>query len=134
MLGNFGAGTSSGGYHYGGFAAFGNFFLAEIIFCFARIDNQSGSHFGDIHNASAPQTDDQSDQPGQISPVESARAWESEAEDNVIQRLERAGLLAPEGEVDKVLETVVTNLEITNSLDIQPPVRCRILLTHHRSC
>jgi len=77
----------------------------------------------------APQTNDLSDQPGQISPVESARAWEAEAEDNVIRRLERAGLLAPEGEVDKVLETVVTNLEITNELEIEPPVRCRVLLT-----
>ena len=77
----------------------------------------------------APHTRDQSESPGQISPVESARAWESEAEDNVIQRLERAGLLAPPGEVDKVLETVVANLEITNSLEIEPPVSCRVLLT-----
>lgn len=77
----------------------------------------------------APETKDPNDRPGQISPVESARAWESEAEENVTRRLERAGLLAPEGEVDKVLETVVANLEITNTLDIQPPVRCRVLLT-----
>jgi hypothetical protein len=77
----------------------------------------------------ASQTNDPSDRPGQISPVESARAWEAEAEDNVIRRLERAGLLAPQGEVDKVLETVVTNLEITNELEIEPAVRCRILLT-----
>jgi hypothetical protein len=77
----------------------------------------------------APQTQDQSESPGQISPIQSARAWESEAEDNVIQRLERTGLLAPKGEVDTVLETVVANLEITNSLDIQPPLRCRVLLT-----
>ena len=77
----------------------------------------------------APQTRDQSESPGRISPVESARAWESEAEDNVIQRLARVGLLAPPGEVDKVLDTVVLNLEITNSLDIQPPVSCRVLLT-----
>jgi hypothetical protein len=77
----------------------------------------------------APQTSDPSEAAGQISPVESARAWEGEAEDNVVRRLERAGLLAPEGPVDRVLETVVTNLEVTNSLDIQPPVRCRVLLT-----
>lgn len=77
----------------------------------------------------APQTDDRSESPGQISPVESARAWQNEAEDNVIRRLERAGLLAPSGEVDAVLETVVTNLEITNELNIDPPVRCRVLLT-----
>lgn len=74
-------------------------------------------------------TKDSVDQPGQFSPVESARSWEAEAEENVIRRLERAGLLAPEGEVDQVLQTVVTNLEITNELNIQPPVRCRVLLT-----
>jgi len=72
---------------------------------------------------------DDSESPGQISPVEAVRSWVSEAEDNVIQRLERAGLVAPPGEVDKVLATVVQNLEITNELNIQPPVRCRVLLT-----
>ncbi|MCP3995779.1 MAG: M48 family metalloprotease [bacterium] len=77
----------------------------------------------------APQTRDPNDRPGQISPVESARAWEGEAEENLLLRLERAGLLAPEGEVDAVLQTVVSNLEITNELNIQPPVRCRVLLT-----
>jgi hypothetical protein len=74
-------------------------------------------------------TRDPSEAPGRISPVESARAWESEAEDNVVRRLERAGLLAPQGAVDRILETVVANLEITNSLTIDPPVRCRVLLT-----
>jgi len=38
-------------------------------------------------------------------------------------------LLAPYGEVDKVLETVVNNLEVTNNLDIQPEVRCRVFMT-----
>jgi hypothetical protein len=77
----------------------------------------------------APETKDRSEAPGHVSPVESARAWEAEAEDNVIRRLERSGLLAPQGKLDAVLETVVTNLEITSELDIQPPVRCRVLLT-----
>ena len=77
----------------------------------------------------SPRTDDRTDSPGHVSPVESARAWEREAEENILRRLQRAGLLAPSGEVDKVLETVVTNLEITNGLDIQPRVRCRVLLT-----
>jgi hypothetical protein len=31
--------------------------------------------------------------------------------------------------VDKVLETVVNNLEVTNNLDIDPEVRCRVLMT-----
>jgi Peptidase family M48 len=64
-----------------------------------------------------------------LSPVQVRREWDREAEDNVIERLEGIGLLAPSGEVDKVLETVVNNLEVTNNLDIQPEVRCRVLLT-----
>jgi hypothetical protein len=63
------------------------------------------------------------------SPLQSERAWERQAEANVTDRLERQGLLAPHGEVDKVLETVVNNLEVTNSLEIQPEVRCRLLMT-----
>lgn len=73
--------------------------------------------------------DDESETPGQVSPVESLRAWEREAEDNVLRRLERAGLLAPSGEVNEVLETVIANLEISNDLVIEPPVRARVLMT-----
>jgi hypothetical protein len=64
-----------------------------------------------------------------LSPVQSQRAWDRQAEDNVVDRMERIGLLAPRGEMDKVLETVVNNLEVTNNLDIQPEIRCRVLLT-----
>ncbi|MGH9481824.1 MAG: M48 family metalloprotease [Terriglobales bacterium] len=64
-----------------------------------------------------------------LSPLGSARAWERQAEDNVLDRLERAGLLAPAGPADAVLQTVVNNLVVTNQLQIEPPVRCRILLT-----
>jgi hypothetical protein len=31
--------------------------------------------------------------------------------------------------VDRILDTVVNNLEVTNDLDIQPEVRCRVLMT-----
>jgi hypothetical protein len=65
----------------------------------------------------------------EISPVLSKRMWERQAEDNVMERLERAGVLAPRGEVDKVLETVVNNLELTNQLNIYPEVRCRVMMT-----
>jgi hypothetical protein len=64
-----------------------------------------------------------------LTPVQAQRSWDRQAEDNVTDRLERIGLLAPRGEVDKVLETVVNNLEVANSLDIEPEVRCRVLLT-----
>jgi len=62
------------------------------------------------------------------SPIESHRLWQRQAEQNVIERLEKAGLLATPGTVDKVLETVVNNLIVTNDMDIEE-VRCRILLT-----
>ena len=63
------------------------------------------------------------------SPVQAQRQWQSQAENNVLAALERTGLLAPTGEVDKTLDTVVNNLEITNNLDIEPAVRCRVLTT-----
>ncbi len=72
---------------------------------------------------------DQSESTNDVSPIQAQRIWERQAEDNVVDRLERLGLLAPRGEVDKMLEVVVNNLEVTNNLDIQPEVRCRILLT-----
>jgi hypothetical protein len=49
-------------------------------------------------------------------------------EDNAVERLQVAGLMAPDGEVDRILETVVNNLMITNELDLAG-VRCRVLLT-----
>jgi Peptidase family M48 len=64
----------------------------------------------------------------QLSPVLSQRRWEQEAEANVLERLEAAGLLAPAGEADQVLETVLNNLVVTNKLTIER-LHCRILLT-----
>jgi Peptidase family M48 len=71
---------------------------------------------------------DQSEQPD-LSPAASNRQWQRQAEDNSLDRLERAGLIAPRGDIDKILQTVVNNLEITNKLEIAPEVRCRVLLT-----
>jgi hypothetical protein len=64
-----------------------------------------------------------------LSPVQAQRSWDRQAEENVADRLQRIGLMAPRGEVDKVLETVVNNLEVTNNLDIDPEVHCRVLMT-----
>jgi len=63
------------------------------------------------------------------SPIEAEREWQHAAEINVLDRLQRIGLLAPPGNVDKVMETVVNNLEVTNNLDVEPEVHCRVLLT-----
>ncbi|MFZ0736236.1 MAG: hypothetical protein WCA98_10255 [Candidatus Acidiferrales bacterium] len=62
-------------------------------------------------------------------PVEAERTWQHEAEDNVLDRLQRSGLIATPGSVDKILATVVNNIEVTNNIDIQPEIRCRVLLT-----
>ena len=63
------------------------------------------------------------------SPLQAEREWQQQAENNSIERLTRAGLLAPEGDVDKILQTVVNNLEVTNNIDLPRPVRTRVLLT-----
>lgn len=62
-----------------------------------------------------------------VSPLESRRLWERQAQQNVIQRLERAGLLGQTGPVDDVLQTVVNNLLAANELSYE--VECRVLLS-----
>jgi hypothetical protein len=64
-----------------------------------------------------------------LSPIQAQRSWDHQAEDNVSDRLERIGLMAPKGEVDKILDTVVNNLEVTNNIDLEPEVRCRVMMT-----
>jgi hypothetical protein len=76
-----------------------------------------------------PTVVDDVNRPRQLSPILSQREWEREAEDNVIERLEKIGLLSPAGEVDKVLETVLNNLVVTNHIVLERPLRCRVLLT-----
>ena len=63
----------------------------------------------------------------QNSPLESQRMWERQAEENVLERLDKSGLLAPKGDVDKVLNAVVNNLLATNNLNLD--VECRVLMT-----
>ena len=63
------------------------------------------------------------------SPLQAERVWQQQAEDNVVDRLITGGLLAPEGDVDHILQTVVNNLEVTNNIDLPRPVRTRVLLT-----
>ncbi len=64
-----------------------------------------------------------------LSPVAAERAWLRQAEDNVLWRLRRAGLLAPPGDMEKLLARVVDNLIITNNVTMASEVRCRVLLT-----
>ncbi|HZL96385.1 MAG TPA: M48 family metalloprotease [Vicinamibacterales bacterium] len=76
-----------------------------------------------------PNVADTTEGAAQLSPVLSQRRWEQEAEANVLERLEAIGLLAPAGEADKVLETVLNNLVVTNKLNVERALHARILLT-----
>src|SRR6185437_770211 len=76
--------------------------------------------------------DDQSGQSQDVSPLQASRLWIEQAEDNVLDRLEQAGLVAPVtsgGYEQKVLDQIVTNLVVPNNLTFSEPVHCRVLLT-----
>src|SRR5215472_6759077 len=72
---------------------------------------------------------DQSDVAADATPVVAERMWEKQAEENAVERMQKIGLLAPPGEVDKIMATVVNNLLITNNIDLQSDFHCRVLLT-----
>ncbi len=76
-----------------------------------------------------PGVQDKSEQAADNSPVDSLRAWERQGEDNILDRLENSNFLAPRGPVEKILDTVVNNLIVTNELNITPEVRTRVILT-----
>lgn len=75
------------------------------------------------------QVRDQSGTTSDAAPVVAERMWERQAEDNALERLQDIGLLAPAGDVDTVLQTVINNLVLSNSLTLAPDVRSRVLLT-----
>jgi hypothetical protein len=107
----------------------GNFKAETRIWGFNVGKGHAENEFTEVLVDDSTVIKDNSDKAQDLTPVAAERAWQRQAEDNVVERLERGGLLARTGEVDRVLNTVVNNLEITNNLDIQPEVRCRVLLT-----
>ena len=75
---------------------------------------------------------DQSGQAEDVSPLQASRLWIEQAEGNMLDRLEQAGLVAPSvsgGYEQKILDQIVTNLVVPNNLTFSEPVHCRILLT-----
>ena len=72
---------------------------------------------------------DQSGDSQDVTPLEATRAWVQQAEDNVIERLVKAGLVAPPNAFDKTLEQIVTNLAVPSNLNLPSPIDCRIMLT-----
>src|ERR1700728_2548085 len=100
-----------------------------------RIWGYDLQHAGDHQEYAKPLTDapvwvdpKQHEASQDLSPANTLGETTYTSEDNVVERLQVAGLMAPDGEVDRVLQTVVNNLMVTNDLDLAA-VRCRVLLT-----
>ena len=72
---------------------------------------------------------DQSADSQDMSPLQATRAWVGQAENNVLDRLVQAGLVAPPSDIDKTLEQIVVNLSVPSNLNFPDPIHCRILLT-----
>ena len=76
--------------------------------------------------------EDKSDDSQDVSPLQASREWVMQAENNVIDRLVEAGLVAPltpNGYETTILEQIVTNLAVPNNLAFSSPIHCRVLLT-----
>ena len=76
--------------------------------------------------------EDKSEDSQDVSPLQASREWVQQAENNVIDRLEQAGLVAPltpNGFEQTVLDQIVTNLVVPNNIALSLPVHCRIMLT-----
>ena len=75
---------------------------------------------------------DKSDDSQDVGPLQASRMWVTQAENNVIDRLVEAGLVAPVvpgGYEDKVLGQIVINLIVPNNLAFTDQIHCRVLLT-----
>ena len=72
---------------------------------------------------------DQSENSQDVSPLQAQRLFITQAENNVLDRLVTAGLIAPVSDFDKVLETVANNIVIGNNLTLPSDLHCRVMLT-----
>src|ERR1039458_9815156 len=75
---------------------------------------------------------DKSDDSQDVGPLQASRAWVTQAENNVIDRLVEAGLVAPltpGGYENTVLDQIVINLQVPNNLVFTDQVHTRILLS-----
>jgi hypothetical protein len=75
---------------------------------------------------------DKSEDSQDVGPLQATRAWVTQAENNVIDRLVEAGLVAPltpGGYENTVLDQIVINLQVPNNLAFTDQVHTRILLS-----
>jgi hypothetical protein len=87
------------------------------------------THESDNESVKIDDVQDQSDNSADLSPLQAQRQWISQAEENVLDRLVQAGLLAPPSDFDKILEQVANNIIIGNNIQITDQIHCRVLLT-----
>jgi len=92
-------------------------------------DPEQASHYDEFAEIKVDSSVEDRSQSPDYGPVKAQRMWERMAEDNALEHLRKVGLIAPPGNVDTVLQTVVNNIIIGNRLDVEPEVRCRVLLT-----
>jgi peptidase M48-like protein len=92
-------------------------------------DLKKGSKEDELTQLRVDSVKDETPSTTDASPLEAQRQWQQQAEDNVVERLQESGLVAPDGEVDKVLMTVVNNLIVTNNIELPRPVRTRVMIT-----
>ncbi len=87
------------------------------------------THQSDNESVKIDDVTDQSQNSEDVSPLQAQREWISQAEENVLDRLTQAGLLAAPSDFDKVLEQVTNNIIIGNNIELASPVHCRVMLT-----
>jgi len=87
------------------------------------------THESDNESIKIDDVQDQSEQSQDLSPLAAQREWISQAEENVLDRLVQAGLLAPPSDFDKILEQVANNIVIGNNIQVSDAIHCRVLLT-----
>jgi hypothetical protein len=72
---------------------------------------------------------DQSENSQDVSPLQAQRLFITQAENNVLDRLVTAGLIAPPSDYDKILETVTNNIVLGSNLALPSDIHCRVILT-----
>jgi hypothetical protein len=87
------------------------------------------AHQSDNESVKIDDVTDQSANSEDVGPLQAQREWISQAEENVLDRLTQAGLLAAPSDFDKILEQVTNNIIIGNNIELAAPVHCRIMLT-----
>lgn len=87
------------------------------------------THQSDNESIKIDDVQDQSGNSEDVGPLQAQREWISQAEENVLDRLTQAGLLAAPSDFDKVLEQVTNNIIIGNNIQLSAPVHCRVMLT-----